>query len=390
MEVIQVATLVNTAARESIGLDDLVTEDLSNVVEAGKRIEDLSQADLDKYVHALPNVIGRMVFVNRPYTGRAPSLMVDAWEYGSIMSKVRGDLYDAQENESWELEDGASYDQGIFTKPKASVRIFNKMTTFEIPISITERQVKQSFHSAAELTAFISMIYTDIDNSITVALDNLIMRTLNNMTAETLYDELSSDYSKSGVRAVNLLALYNDAYSESLTADAAVKDPDFLRFASYTIGLVKDRMRSMSATFNIEGMKRHTPVDRMKTILLSDFAKAAEVYLYNNNGQFSSEYLALGQYETVPYWQGSGDSWDFDTVSAIDVVTTEGHSVAISGILGVVCDEYACLVCNKDRRTPVAPYNAKGEFWNYYHKWDCSYLNAFDENFVVFFVNAGE
>lgn len=385
MEVKQIASIVNTALSEIVGLEAIVTEDLGNIVEVGKALEDFP-GGVDAYVHALPNVIGRMIFVDRVYTGRAPSLLVDSWEYGSVLSKVRGGLYDAQENESWELTDGASYDQGIFTKPKASVRLFNQLVTFEQDISILDKQVRQSFHSAGEQSAFIAMIWNDVEKSMTVKLDGLIMRTVNNLIAETLYNELSSDYTKSGVRAINLLTLYNAQFSESLTAAEAITDPAFLRFASYQIGLVKERMRNMSTLYNIEGEPRFTPEDKSRTILLADFAKGAEIYLYNGVGQLSREYLGLGSYDTVSYWQGSGTAPDFESVSSLDVITADGHSVKISGVIGITMDIDACLVCNTDRRTTVAPYNAKGEFWNYYVKWDCQYMNALDENAVVFFV----
>lgn len=385
MEVKQVAQIVNNATAQALGESAILNEDLSNVVDIGGTIEE--KMGLDTYVRALPNVIGRMIFVDRPYYGRVPSLIMDSTEFGSIVAKYRGEMPEAEENESWELEDNTSYDMSIFTKPKVFSKFFNKMVTYEIPLSITEKQVKQSFHNAAELNAFISMLYNDVDKSMTVKMDSLAMRTVNNLIAETIYDGVGSTYSGTSIRAVNLLNLYNTKYSKTLTASLALSDPDFIRFAIYTIQLYKKRMETISTLFNIGGTQKFTPREYMREILLSDFASSASVYLYDGNGQFRTDNLSLGSFETVPYWQGSGADYTFGDITNINVKTAAGNNVNVTGVIGVIFDRDAAGITNMSRRVTVAPYNGKGEFWNYWHKWDCSYFNDTDENCVVFFIH---
>lgn len=385
MDVKQIAQLVNNTTKQIIGESVLLADDLSNVVDVGNALANAN--GFDNYVRTLPDMVGRMVFVDRKYAGGAPNILVDGWEYGSIMGKYRSRMPEATENESWELEDGASYDMTIFTKPYASAKFFNKKVTFEIPLSITEKQVKESFMSAAQLNSFISMIYNEVDKSMTVKLDSLIMRTINNFAAETIYNGVGAALGTSSVRAVNLLKLYNDTFSLSLTAAKAVYDKDFIRFAIYTMAKYRDYMSRISTVFNMGGTEKFTPAEMLKTVLLSDFAKAAGVYLYDANGQFRVDNIGLGTFETVPFWQGSGTSFAFSDLSTIKCTTVDGHSVDCSGVLGVMFDRDACVVCNKDRRVTTAPFNGKAEFWNQWHKWDCNYLNDYDENFVVFFIH---
>lgn len=387
MEIKQVATLVNQVTGEILGESGLLTEDLSNVVAVGTALANFTDG-LDAYVRALPNVIGRMVFVNRRYEGGAPDILKTGWEYGSIMMKVRGKLPEAQENESWNLQDATVYEMQMFTKPDVSVELVNKKVTFEIPLSITEKQVKQSFHSAQELNAFVEMLYNEVDKSMTVKLDALIMRAINNMAAETIYDGVGGTLGNTSVRAVNLLKLYNTQYGTTLSAADSIYDKDFIRFAVYTISKYRDYIKLMSTKFNMEGLERFSPEERQHLVLLSDFAKAAGVYLYDANGQFRTDNLTLGNVETVPFWQGSGTSFAFSDLSTIKVTTEGGHSVDCSGVLGVLFDEDAIIVTNEDRRVTTAPYNARGEFWNSWHKWDCGYCNFFDEVCIVFFVHA--
>lgn len=388
MRVEQVYNILNTITAEILGESVVVNEDLSNVVDVGRAFENLENG-LDNYVRRLQDHIGRMVFVDRVYSGRAPRVLMDGWEYGSILEKVRAALPDATENESWELENGASYDPNIFTAPEVSVKFFNKRITFEIPISITERQIKSSFSNGTQLNAFYSMIQTAIENSMTVKLDSLIMRTINTAIAETIHSDypLGSGYSAgSGVRAVNLLYLYNETLPQTatpLTAADAMHDPEFIRFASLQIALYSDRLAVMSTLFNVGGTEKFTPRDRQHLLMLSEFKRAADVFLQSDT--FHDEFTRLPVSESITYWQGSGVDYAFTSTSAVNVTTPEGHTVNLSGILGVIFDRDTLGVSNLDRRV-TTNYNPKAEFWNEWHKADAGYFLDLDENCVVFFV----
>lgn len=382
MNVEQVYSLMNDVTKEILGDQAILSEDLSNVVEIGTQI--FNATAVDNYVKTLVDHIGKVIFVNRPYSGNVPSLLMDAWEFGSVLEKVRADLPEAQENESWELQDGASYDPNIFYKPSVSAKFFNKRVTFEVPVSITEKQVKESFSNASQLNGFISMIYNAVDKSMTIKIDALAMRTINNMIGETVYDEFpGGTYTSTGVKAVNLLDEYNTQFSASLTASDAITNAEFIRYASFRIAVYSDRLSKVSNLFNIGGTDKFTPKDSLHLVMLSDFARGADVYL--NSDTFHEDYVNLPASEKVPYWQGSGTSYDFDDITSIDIVTASGHAIQFDGILAVMFDRDALGVSNLDRRVTVA-YNAKGEFTNNFFKFDAGYFNDTDENFVVFFV----
>lgn len=387
MEVTQIFSLMNDVSKEVLGTTDLVKENLTGIVDMGTAV--FNQNALDNYVKSLVNHIGKVIFVNRPYTGKVPSVLMSAWEFGSVLEKISADIPEAQENESWNLTDKKEYKQDVFYKPAVTAKFFNSKVTFEVPVSITERQVKESFSSAEQLNGFLSMIYSAVDKSMTIKIDALVMRTINNMVAETLNADKTAfggdtvDYSTaSTVRCVNLLKLYNDKTGESLAADKCITNPDFIRFASYQMGLYADRMGSISTLFNVGGKDRFTPSDMLHTVLLSDFAKAAQTYLYSDT--YNKEQVLLPKAETVPSWQGTGTDYDFESVSTINVKSSSGADVNISGVLGVMFDRDALGVSNLDRRV-TTNYNAKAEFFNNYYKFDAGYFNDTNENFVVFF-----
>lgn len=388
MEVKQIYTLINSVSGEVLGKTDIVQEDLTGVVDLGTQVFNANA--VDNYVKSLVNHIGKVIFVNRPYAGKVPSVLMDAWEFGSVLEKISADIPAATENDTWDLTDGETYSQDTFHKPTVTAKFFNSKVTFEVPVSITERQVKESFSSAEQLNGFLSMIYSAVEKSMTIKADALIMRTINNMVAETLkadkkaFGGASVNYaSASTVRCVNLLKLYNENKGTTLTAAKTITDPEFIRFASYQMGLYADRMQTVSTLFNVGAKERFTPVDMLHTVLLSDFAKAAQAYLYSDT--YNKDQVLLPNAETVPSWQASGKNYDFASVSTINVKSASGEAVNVSGVLGVMFDRDALGVCNLDRRVTTT-YNAKAEFFNNYFKFDAGYFNDTNENFVVFFV----
>ena len=385
MDVKQIYELTNTAIQEVLGAESVLQEDLSNLVDMGNAIFDADA--VDKYVKTLVNQVGKVVFVDRPYAGRAPKVLMDAWEYGSICEKIQMELPEASENESWELEDGQSYDTNVFTKPVVSAKFFNSKVTFEVKMSITELQVKQSFQNAQQLGSFIGMIYNSIDKAMTVRTDALIMRTINNLIGETIYNEYTSGTGydlASGVRAINLLKLYKDQFpSATVTTSNYMTDPDFMRFAASQISLVLGRLKNMSTLFNVGGKERFTPDDKLHVVLLDEFVKREEAYLMSDT--FHNEFVKLPNAETVSYWQGSGTDYSLGSISKINVKTADNHEVELANILGVAFDRDALGVTNYNRRA-TSHVVESAEFTNYWFKMDASYFNDLDENGVVFFV----
>jgi len=387
MEVKQIYEIMNSVTQELLGDSVVVQEDLSNIVELGQQFE--SVVGLDNYVRKIPDHVGRVIFVNRKYDGRAPRVLMDGWEYGSILEKIAARIPEAVENEDWTLQDGASYDPNVFHSPDVLGAFWNKRTTFEIDMSITEDQVKSSFSSVTQLNGFLSMILNAIETSLTIKLDALIMRTINNMIGETFYAEFpAGTYTGTSAKAVNLLYMYNhamfgDTSASYITADAALHTPEFIRFASYVMANYVDRLKVASNLFNIGGETRFTGASDLHVVMLSEFKNAAAAYLQSDT--FHNEYTALPDAESVVYWQGSGTDYGFDSTSEVDIVTASGHAVDATGVLAVMFDRDALGVTNQERKVNTH-YNEKASFWNYFYKQFAGYFNDTNENFVVFYV----
>ena len=386
MEVKQIYGLVRDVTKEVLGTTGIVNEDLSNLVDVGEEVFNANK--VDNYVKSLVNHIGRVIFVDRVYSGSAPSVLMDSWEFGSVLEKISCDLPNADTNRSWELINGKSYDPNIFYKPSVSVKFYNSKVTFEIPMSFTEMQVKESFSNAEQLNGFLTMLYNSVEKSMTVKLDALIMRTINNMIGETIHHEIpdSANYSTtSTIKAVNLLKLYNDIHTTTITADKCLDNPDFIRYATYIISVYGERMTKISTLFNIGGKERFTPKDVLRCVLLSDFKKASEVFLKSD--LYNEQYATLPESDSVPYWQGSGETYAFNDITKIHIQLASDNTtnIQMTGILGVMFDKDALGVSNLNRRV-TTNYNPKGEFYTNFYKFEAGYFNDMNENFVVFFV----
>ena len=377
MKVTQIKDLVNSSLKEVNGSSEILKEDLSNVVDIGKEL--INNDDIDNFVKKLVDRVGKTVFNNRVYQGSAPSVLMDAWEFGSIVEKVDADLPNVEENDSWNLQDGKSYDQNIFYQPKVSAKFFNSKITFDIPISFTKMQVKSAFNSATELNSFLSMLMTKVQNAATVHLDGLIMKTINNFTAQVVN-------AKKGLQTVNLLSLYNDATGETLTSAKALTTPSFIKFANLTINNYRDRIAKMSTLFNAGGVNKFPPLDNQHLVVLSDFASASKVYLEADT--YNQDDVRISNYDSVPYWQGTGTKYGFNDISKIDVAIKDGATtkeVTQTGILGVLFDTNALGVSCQNPRTTTA-VNARAEFYTNFNKYDAMYYNDLNENFIVFMV----
>ena len=377
MKVTQLKDLVNTAVKETVGASELLKEDLSNVVDVGQSI--IGSDNVDNYVKKLIDRIGKTVFNTKVYKGSVPSVLMSSWDFGSILEKVDVETPEAQENDSWNLVDGKSYDQDVFYQPKVSAKFFNSKTTFSIPMSFTKRQVMESFNSASELNGFITMLQNSVTNAMNINIDNLTMRTINSMTASVINGGKP-------LQKVNLLSGYNKLAGTTLTAGKALTTPDFIKYANFVINTYKGRLAKLSTLFNVGSKQRFTPTSDQHLVLLSDFASAGKSYLEADT--IHNENVSLNNYEEVAYWQATGANYDFDSISSIDVAVKDNSTtkeVKQGGILGILFDSDALGVACSNQRTTTST-NARAEFYTNYAKFDAMYFNDLDQNFVVFYI----
>lgn len=388
MKVTQIFDLVNQIASEALGEENVLAEDLSNIRMMGESI--VNAIGYDNFVGKIVDKVGKVIFVTRQYKGRGANIIRDSWDFGSILEKLDANLPEAKINEAWELQDGASYDPNVFYAPEVTVKYWNNKESFRIENCFTRKQVMESFHTAEKMNAFISMLLLKVENKFALILEQLVERVINTLIGETLYAEFNkgSGFSaNTGVKAVNLLKLYNDEVNTgtALTVNQALVNPEFFRFASGVIEKYITKIKSYSTLFNIEGKERHTEREFLNMQLHNDFYTNAKNYLYSDT--FHDDYVKLPaeNVEVIPFWQGSGTDFSFAETSKIDIKTPDNHNITVTGVIGVMFDRDAVAVCNYNRESDSI-YNKSGKFFKEFHDMDCQMIVDTAENAVVFFM----
>ena len=375
----QISTFLNSAIAEVVGESEIIKEDVSNIVTVGNAIP---TASLDTIFNKIIDKIGSTIIVSKDYEGSPLGLMVDEWTYGSILEKIRIDLPETTDNKSWSLVKGESYDCFKFSPPTVRAKYFNKAVTFEIAMSFTTEQMKDSFRNADTATGFWNAVENAIRTSMTANTEMLEYRAVTNMIALKIHNNNN---------VINLLSEYKtDTGITDLTSKKALNNPEFLRYCAKKISMYSDYIKSLSMLYNNDGYITHTSDVDKRLILLSDFAKSVEYNLYSTT--FNDEFVKIGNYTTVPYWQGSGTTRTFANNSKIDLTVTdlngEKQTVQKSGIVGVLFDVNGCCVCRRNYRVLSMPV-PKGEFINYWYKFDAMYMNDTACNFIVFTIEDG-
>lgn len=373
----QVYQMVNDAAEESLGLSAIRVKDTATLVSLGDVVFS-SATNKEQFYKALVDRIGRTVVAVRAYAPKSRSVKRDEMEWGAIYQKISFKKKNAVENASWNSETQANpFDVEISTE--AVQKLFSKIGTYSYEDSIPDYQLYTAFTSGSAMGAFISGIYTNMDNALAVAEENLA-----NLAVSTNIAGVISKGKATQKR--NLLAEYNASHADAtLTVANALESSDFLKFATREIKTVIDNMKTMSVLYNCEDIPRFTPDDKKVVEVLSLFASASDTYLQAD--AYHNDLVKLPNYEKVTYWQGSGTAFSFDDVSKINIKNAEinAEPVEQGGILAFVhdVDSVASIIY---RMRDYSMYNPRAERLNVFRKADKAYAVDLSENAVVFYI----
>ena len=384
MKVTQIYSILNGISSQLYGTDAISVTDLSGMIALGDAVLS-SDTDKENFTDTLVDRIGKTLMGNRKYNPTDNGFLKDSFTFGAILQKIYVDVMDASETKHFTLTDGESIDPFAISKPTIKQKLFKGVTTWECDVTVTDVALKSAFTSASEMANLISSIFTAMENSIDVALESADLANIASFIARKVEKSKAENYSKKGV--INLLADYNTATVGTLTADEALRNKDFLKYASQQINLWKNRMRKMSVLFNDEDYKRFTDDTDMRILMLDNFSSAMSFYLESDT--FNNELVKLPTYREMPYWLGSGKDYSFDSVSTVNVKLSEAVTINQKGVVGIIADVNAIGITIKDRRTKSA-YNSKGEYTNYFNKADVGYYNDLSENGIVFIIADAE
>lgn len=356
MELIQISTLLNEAiVPNMLGEDTTIAEDLSNVVELGTAIDDLTGDEVENFAKNLLVGVARNVFDTRKYRSETYGLMNDSREYGGVIQRVKAKLLDTVDSHIWTLENGVDYFDGKYHGIDTDVKVYSKDSAFKIPNSIPSEMFKQYFTSADGVRSFISLIENTVDNTLTLNLNGLARTTLQQL-ATTIAD----------TRSINLLAIYNHNAGTTLTADEALHNASFLRWSAQQIVRLRNLTRDYNEKYNDGTIPTFTPSEDLRVTLLDEFASALMFNMESDT--FHNDLVSVGEYNTINFWQNSSSDLlpSLSETAEIKTVVGEGEPTTITNVVGMIYDRYtAGLTARLSKVT--ATYIGSEDFTNYYH-----------------------
>lgn len=374
----QIYGILNDVVSQGIGSSALGTINEQNLVSLGNVVLS-STTNTEAFLNTLVQRIGRTIIRYRKYENKLRGMILDDFEYGAIVQKIRIAMPDAEADESFGLTDGQSVDHYKVAKPDVQQKLFVTRTPYQYKVTIQRKHLKEAFLSESAMASFISGVFGEVRNAIDLGLERLARNAFNNMIAESYGASAASP--KQNV--VNLGTLYRAINANApATAAGLLNDNDFLRFAVSTINERIDMLQEMSVlnTPDSSALPTFTPKDRMHVYILSQFKRRLETVV--QYAAFNEMLVDIAGNETLTYLQSAQDPLSVHVTRASDRTEIE-----VENIVGLVYDRDACGAYKWDEEVATTPVNAAGLFYNVYYHLQQLWFNDLSENFVVFTLN---
>lgn len=370
MTVDQIYTLVNSAASQAFGSSVLQVNDAQSLVALGNTVLS-STTNTELFLNTLIQRVGRTIYSFRAYRNKFADYYKSDMEYGAIVQKVKAKMATAEADESYGLTDGVAVDMYKVRKPEVEQKLFVKETPYQIAVTIQRALLKRAFLSPAGVEELISIIFGEIQNSIEFNNENLGKVTLCNLIAEQA----------NTARTINLLTNYKAASGDSaITAQTALFDEAFLRYATAQINLYSDYLTDMRTEFNGDGYERHTPKEDQFLRVITQFENALESQMLY--GAYNEGYVKLPEFKQISFWQSSTSPFAIQVERASD-----GEETALNNVVAVLHDRDACGVYSVEEDVLTTPVNAAGRYYNTFWHLRNLWFNDLSENCVVFTLN---
>ena len=366
----QIYTLVNEVNAEAFGSNNLTVVDTSSLISLGTTVLS-SSTNTEAFLNTLAQRIGRTILRFREYRNKLGDMVLNDFEYGAILQKIKVVMPQAEEDQMYDLVDGSAIDHYVVAKPQVDQKLFVTRTPYQFHITIQRETLKEAFLSESAMGSFIGVIFGEVRNALEVSLENLSRVTLATAIAET--------YNTS--RVFNLVSEYNSLYGTSLTQVTAVKDPDFMRYAIKMINIVVDAMQDMSVNYNDGSFETFTPKEDMRVKVLSLFQRSLETVV--EYAAFHDQFVRPDiDYTTINYWQASTNPTDISITRPSD-----GETVNMTDVVCLIHDRDAMGVYKIEEDVLTTPVNAAGAYYNtYWHEKQLRFIDL-SENFFVFTLN---
>ena len=367
----QIYGLVNTVNAEAFGHSALTVTDTSSLISLGNTVLS-SSTNTEAFLNTLAQRIGRTILRYREYRNKLGDMVLNDFEYGAILQKIKVHMPEAEQDDSYDLIDGNTVDHYTIAKPSVDQKLFVTRTPYQFHITIQRVHLKEAFLTPEAMGSFIGIVFGEVRNAIEISLENLGRVTLATAAAE---------YSSS--REIALVTDFNTEYNPTpaLTAAEALHNEEFLRYAIMRMTNLIDMMQDASELYNDGTMITFTPREDIRMKVVSEFQRRIESnVLY---AAFNEKFVDIPEgYKTINFWQASQSPYDVNITRPSDQTAT-----TVNNVVAILYDRDAMGVYKIDEEILTTPVNAAGMYYNqYWHEKQLRFIDL-SENGVIFTLN---
>ena len=368
----QIYTLVNEVNAEAYGTNAISVVDTSSLISLGNTVLS-SSTNTEAFLNTLAQRIGRTILRFRDYRNKLGDMVLNDFEYGAILQKIKVVMPKAEEDEMYDLIDGNTVDHYKIAKPDVNQKLFVTRTPYQFHITIQRETLKEAFLDETAMGSFIGIVFGEVRNAIESSLENLGRVTLATAIAECA----------GTTRMIDLVTEYNNLYTPSpaLDAKSAQASPEFMRWAIGIINTYIDGMQDLSTLYNNADFETFTPKEDMRVKMLSSFNRKLQTVV--EYAAFHDQFVRPDiDFTTINYWQ-SAQSPDEIKITR----PSDSDSVSRGNVICLIHDRDAMGVYKMDETVLTSPVNAAGAYYNtYWHEKQLRFIDL-SENFICFTLN---
>lgn len=368
MDTAQIYNIVNEINAQALGkaLNTVINAD--TFIAYGQKV--LSSTELtENFCNELVLRITRTIISYRKYNSKYRPIVFDDLRWGAIVQKIKAEMPTASADMSYDLKDGESVDMYVVAKPKLHQKFFVSRTPYNFFVTIQGWQLERAFVNERSFAAMLAAIYGEVQNKLEMTFEGLGRTTLNASIANCLGTS----------QEIKLLTMYKTETKKTLTAEQAMFDSDFLRYAVAKMNVYAVKLEVMSNLYNAEEFTRHTPKSDQRFATIVDYKEQLATVV--QWAAFQERYVTMESGMELPFWQSP------DSPFEINVTDENGTEINGKNIIAVIHDRDALGTYRKERKVLTTPVNAAGDYVNtFWHEEQMWFIDR-SENELVFTLN---
>ena len=349
----QIYSIVNTIA-QNIGYTGATVVDASSF--AAFAASGITGSVEDVY-STLYDLIGKTVIAIDEAEDEERGIVVDAFEYGSILQKLSFTNQNAQSNSDYDIQNPEN-PYAVLGKSGVVQKFFEQtIPTFAWEDVSYQKQLREAFHTPETLAGFTDALFTRMRNAYKIAKLGLADNAIAALLASIYSDTNDMNYSR---RVRSLLTEFTGTYTQfaGLTADEALITPEYLEYIRKVIITDQKNLNRMTHLYNTIGasgsevpIDRRTKIDELNLDISLNLSTSYQKYWGDT---FNDEYVQFPKHNEIV-------NWGIATVPDEVVVSIDGGqtTITITDILGAMYDKDA-VVATMDRTRFVSKYDE----WN--------------------------